>query len=103
MMDSKLSQAEQMKQLMSFDNMNADIMQMDNSFISSSSASDWSYAADPTLEGSASTSGNKVPEGRVHGGSLMAALNGKSALSLSRTQDGNPSQVGEPWIRQNWG
>ncbi|KAL3498935.1 hypothetical protein ACH5RR_041667 [Cinchona calisaya] len=107
--DSEPREPEKMKQVITAEYMNGDIMKMDNSVITSFTGSGWKYIS-PMQVGvpvGQSVSSNSVanPEGRVHGGSLMAMMVDGSALSFSSSSCDvvSPSEsTNKSWIHQSW-
>ncbi|XP_027080838.1 uncharacterized protein [Coffea arabica] len=105
--DSEPSKPDKMKQVIIAEDMNADIMKMESSVITPFSGSGGKYvcplqAALP-VERSASSNAVAIPEGRVHGGSLMAMMASNSALSFGSSNGMvSPSEQRKSWIRQSW-
>lgn len=103
--DAKPNNAEKMKQIIGDSEMNVDIMKLERSAITSSSGSVWKYVASTQVGKTNATSpASTIPEGRVHGGSLMAILSGSAAVGSESNGDTvNPYQLPvESWIQKNW-
>lgn len=100
--DAKSTKPEKMKQLMVADDMNVDLLK-DSSVVTASVGSGWKYMG-PLQASVTNTAALPIPEGRVHGGSLMAVLSGTPPISLnSNRNDVNPSHPPvKSWIYQNW-
>lgn len=110
--DPKLSKPEKLKEAIT-EEMNVDIMKMGNSLGTSAGKTCSDLKQYEVLkhitagEGALSPMSVLVPEGRVHGGSLMAMLTGSSNIGCSssnKERDGDPSS--EPWksymLPQSW-
>ncbi|KAL3499279.1 hypothetical protein ACH5RR_038372 [Cinchona calisaya] len=105
--DPEPSNPEKMKRVIIADDMNADVMKMESSLVTSFAGSGWEYVGPPQggqpVGGSAISNADAIPEGRVHGGSLMAMMIGNSVLNFSSSSNqAGPSERGKSWIHQSW-
>jgi len=104
------SKTDELKQLLVDKNMDIDMMKIGNSLGPGATCSDFKHCEAVTAHVSAKECGHlpmsvAVPEGRVHGGSLMAMLTGSSSRGTSsgRSLVSDPSEPvkGYP-VPQNW-
>lgn len=96
--DAKPKKPEKMKQIVAAGDMNV--------AVTSSNDSGWKYVASAQVGKINETSpASTIPEGRVHGGSLMAIVSGcPAARSESNKDRVSPSQLPmmKSWTQQNW-
>lgn len=96
--DAKPKKPEKMKQIVAAGDMNVSV--------TSSNDSGWKYVASAQVGKINETSpASTIPEGRVHGGSLMAIVSGcPAARSESNKDRVSPSQLPmmKSWTQQNW-
>ncbi|XVF10494.1 hypothetical protein REPUB_Repub07fG0187900 [Reevesia pubescens] len=98
--DPKFSKPGKMKEIVIAEDMNVDTMKMGSGIEASAGRtySGFNHHGVPNVP-------NSVPEGRVHGGSLMAMLVGGSGLGSSNSEGlvGDPSQPSKAFIApQSW-
>nr|GMD10495.1 WRKY transcription factor 19 [Ipomoea batatas] len=92
---------ENMKEIDTAEDMDADSMTVERSAVTSANGSDWKYISFKQATPSVPVT---IPEGRVHGGSLLSMLasNSDSSLSSSRGME-NPSEPRKAYItHQSW-
>ncbi|XAR70231.1 hypothetical protein NMG60_11027019 [Bertholletia excelsa] len=105
--DPKPGRSEKMKEVVNVEDMNVSITKVETSGLtmSGSSGFDWNQLGFPQArvsigEGGLSSAPVLIPEGRVHGGSLMAMLTGSSG---SKIVFGDPLEPGKSYMMpRNW-
>ncbi|XVF13040.1 hypothetical protein REPUB_Repub08aG0173500 [Reevesia pubescens] len=107
--DPKLSKSEKMKEIVTAEDMNVGIIKMGSGIeaLAGTNCSGLNQYGLPNARNSVGEGGFSVfvPEGRVHGGSLMAMLVGGSGLGLGNSEGlaGDPSEPSKSFMApQSW-
>lgn len=95
--DPKLGKPEKMKEVVIADEMNVDVMNIGSSIRTSASGT-----CSDLKQGGQSSAPVLVPEGRVHGGSLMALLAGGSDSNTSSIGNTSSGPKKSYMMPQNW-
>lgn len=91
--DPKLSKLEKMKEVVTAEDMSVDIKKMGTEAPAGRTWASWEQYAAPNANVAVAEGG--VPEGRVHGGSLLAMLASSSGIGSSNSK-GVASEPSEP-------
>ncbi|KAI3468664.1 hypothetical protein Pfo_025327 [Paulownia fortunei] len=85
--DSKANQPAKIKPIFTVEDMSVNIAKMENSVVTSTSSWNYSGYQQARLPVRSKPSSGKVPEGRVHGGNLMAIFAGSPGFNFTSSRD----------------